>query len=458
MHVIYCRNKTISEVVYSEHETEFEDIQKTLTQSLSLSAYLIKPVQRITKYQLLLTEMHKFAKQCNLVNVNKIELAQNVMLEVPRRANNLMHLEMLDNPPEDLLIFQDSLSVTSGNAWISNQGKTRQVFLFKNFLVLAKHEVESKKLQYYSRKTVIELASCILHSESDTNRFSVSTGSVKYWFSAPTPVLKAEWIKYISECIDYCNKAKCEDHLSIDSTEENRKGIQKIRSSLRFKRRKSLTKLNLKDEELTKEIENNDWCQPYITNSNNNDSLNDTTNTDHNKCLSKLSNISMSIDYINLINDSPEETQAAKSGYKFVDILFYGHFSLFATCEHHRTGLQFTAQIVPIVDRQFYRSIQREVQILKVLNCKRLSRLHEILLEYENYVILVFSYQHQFKLLDYLLLKEVHREADSVEIVKQILEGIAYLHNRNIAHLDLKPDNVIWDKTTIKVSYVVHIL
>lgn len=27
--------------------------------------------------------------------------------------------------------------------------------------------------------------------------------------------------------------------------------------------------------------------------------------------------------------------------------------------------------------------------------------------------------------------------------MKQILEGVAYLHNRNIAHLDLKPQNLL---------------
>ena len=42
----YCRNKTHSEALYAENEIELEQIQKLLNQSLSLSSFLIKPVQR----------------------------------------------------------------------------------------------------------------------------------------------------------------------------------------------------------------------------------------------------------------------------------------------------------------------------------------------------------------------------------------------------------------------------
>ena len=62
------------------------------------------------------------------------------------------------------------------------------------------------------------------------------------------------------------------------------------------------------------------------------------------------------------------------------------------------------------------------------------------------------SYQYQLPLMDFLLLKETHKEHETIEIIKNILEGLCYLHARSIAHLDLKPENFIWDKTTVKVS------
>ena len=55
MYVEYCANKPDSNALLIKHgETFFEDIQHQRGLGLSIAAYLIKPVQRITKYQLLL--------------------------------------------------------------------------------------------------------------------------------------------------------------------------------------------------------------------------------------------------------------------------------------------------------------------------------------------------------------------------------------------------------------------
>lgn len=57
MYQAYCRNRTASEALVNEcteSETFFKGIQMRLAHQLSLSAYLLKPVQRVTKYQLLL--------------------------------------------------------------------------------------------------------------------------------------------------------------------------------------------------------------------------------------------------------------------------------------------------------------------------------------------------------------------------------------------------------------------
>ena len=405
----YCVNKPKSEEVYSEHNSELELIQQTLDQNLSLSAYLIKPVQRITKYQLLLAEILKFGKSCALPNLEQVEDALNVMVEVPRKANDLLHLEMLFDPPEDTLVHQDTLSVISGLAWIQGQGKQRQVFLFKHCLVLAKHEMEGKKLKSYSTKNVVELLNAgSVVDEEETCRFSLSSNSIKLCFCADTLPKKNEWIDLIRKRIESCCKERDKGSVgSNNSNDENKKGLnQKIKSSFRFhKRRKSLTKLNLKDDDIIKECDQSDWAQPYITSNHlsTDDILRDKTDHNVDRCISKLSNISMSIDHINLITpengqkqapNKPSESKvnssgnhAAKSppppaarltGYKFTDILFYGHFSMFCTCEHLRTGLRFTAQVTPVVDRQFYRSVQREVDILKQMNYKRVSRLHDV--------------------------------------------------------------------------------
>lgn len=55
MYVKYCENKPKSEYIVSEFlDTYFEEIRQKLGHRLTLPDLLIKPVQRIMRYQLLL--------------------------------------------------------------------------------------------------------------------------------------------------------------------------------------------------------------------------------------------------------------------------------------------------------------------------------------------------------------------------------------------------------------------
>ena len=57
MYSVYCKNRSNSEALLSEqpeNEAFFKGIQINLDHQLPLNSYLLKPVQRVTKYQLLL--------------------------------------------------------------------------------------------------------------------------------------------------------------------------------------------------------------------------------------------------------------------------------------------------------------------------------------------------------------------------------------------------------------------
>lgn len=93
IYVNYCQNKPISnDFVVQNGGTYFDDIQKKYKIEHSLPAYLIKPVQRITKYQLLLKDL----QSCCEENQGELKEGIEVCMNIPKKANDAMHLSLLE--------------------------------------------------------------------------------------------------------------------------------------------------------------------------------------------------------------------------------------------------------------------------------------------------------------------------------------------------------------------------
>lgn len=78
-----------------------QDLQHTNKVSDPLPSYLIKPVQRITKYQLLLKDL----QSCCEEGKGEIKDGLEVMMNVPKKANDALHLSMLDGVPVSLTVY-----------------------------------------------------------------------------------------------------------------------------------------------------------------------------------------------------------------------------------------------------------------------------------------------------------------------------------------------------------------
>ncbi|KRZ67863.1 Triple functional domain protein [Trichinella papuae] len=94
MYVVYCQNKPKSEFLVSEYESFFNDIKQKLGHRLTLTDLLIKPVQRIMKYQLLLKDIVKYTARAN-EDTTVLNKALQVMLVVPKACDNMMHVGRL---------------------------------------------------------------------------------------------------------------------------------------------------------------------------------------------------------------------------------------------------------------------------------------------------------------------------------------------------------------------------
>lgn len=71
-----------------------QDLQLKLGFREDIASFLIKPVQRITKYQLLLKDLLKSSQKAGW-NVPLLEQALQLMQDVPKQANDAMALSMI---------------------------------------------------------------------------------------------------------------------------------------------------------------------------------------------------------------------------------------------------------------------------------------------------------------------------------------------------------------------------
>ncbi|XP_077364272.1 triple functional domain protein isoform X1 [Festucalex cinctus] len=219
MYVNYCKNKPDSTQLILEHAGNyFDEIQQRHRLANSISSYLIKPVQRITKYQLLLKEL----LTCCEEGKGEIKDGLEVMLSVPKRANDAMHLSMLEGFDENIesqgeLILQESFQVWDPKTLI-RKGRERHLFLFEMSLVFSKEVKDSNgrsKYIYKSKLFTSELG-VTEHVEGDPCKFALWVGRTptsdnkivlklsqgsKHGAMASNIENKQDWIKHIREVI-----------------------------------------------------------------------------------------------------------------------------------------------------------------------------------------------------------------------------------------------------------------
>ncbi|CAF1624008.1 unnamed protein product [Rotaria sordida] len=181
-YVRYCENKPRSEYLVSEYHDYFEEIRKKLGQKLLVSDLLIKPVQRIMRYQLLLKEILKSTERMGDES-RAIRSALQVMIEVPQQANDMMNVGRIKDLPTNVhqlgeLKLQDMLSVSDpisskDSKDIEKKFKERRVFLFQQSMIFCdeipakdkysspnytyKYELKINKLQHKEFKRNKEL-------------------------------------------------------------------------------------------------------------------------------------------------------------------------------------------------------------------------------------------------------------------------------------------------------------
>ncbi|XP_034036238.1 guanine nucleotide exchange factor DBS isoform X3 [Thalassophryne amazonica] len=147
----YCQNKPRSEILWRQYGDSlfFQECQKKLDHKLSLDAYLLKPVQRITKYQLMLKEMLKCSKG---EGTAELEEALATMLDIIKSVNDSMHQIAITGFEGNLSELGKLLMQGSFNVWTDHKKGHSKVKDLARFKPMQRHLFLYDKMLLFCKK------------------------------------------------------------------------------------------------------------------------------------------------------------------------------------------------------------------------------------------------------------------------------------------------------------------
>ncbi|XP_044139963.1 guanine nucleotide exchange factor DBS isoform X6 [Bufo gargarizans] len=264
----YCQNKPRSESLWRQCSDAvfFQECQRKLDHKLSLDSYLLKPVQRITKYQLLLKEMLKYSKNCE--GAEDLQEALASILGILKAVNDSMHQIAITGYEGNLndlgkLLMQGSFNVWTehkkGHSKVKDLARfkpmQRHLFLHEKAVLFCKKREENgegyEKAPSYSFKHSLNMASVGIteYVKGDIRKFEIwyNAREEVYIVQAQTSEIKATWVneirKVLTSQLQACRannsywymSAEASQHKSVEQTNSSPLPTPSSSSPLRSK-------------------------------------------------------------------------------------------------------------------------------------------------------------------------------------------------------------------------------
>ncbi|RDD41019.1 Myosin light chain kinase, smooth muscle [Trichoplax sp. H2] len=149
----------------------------------------------------------------------------------------------------------------------------------------------------------------------------------------------------------------------------------------------------------------------------------------------KMANILRDWTQVFVKNDDPEKYYVMK------DELGRGKFGIVRACTEKSTGVEYAAKMIKtkVSDRT---TVLQEIDIMNQLHHPKLVFLHDAY-QTDEYVVMIMEVLRGGELLDRLIKRETLLEVEVIYYMQQVLQGLKFMHDSNILHLDLKPENLM---------------
>ncbi|XP_053614201.1 guanine nucleotide exchange factor DBS-like isoform X2 [Plodia interpunctella] len=212
----YCQNiprsERLRETLVDTH-LFLQACQLRLGHKLPLAAYLLKPVQRITKYQLLLKDLIRYS-ECNHSMTTGLQQALDCMLVVLKCVNDSMHQIAITGVPVDLsqqgeLLMQGSFLVVSENKRdlrLRIRPRRRHIFLYEKSMLFCKPATKnSHNKATYHFKHDLQMSQIGLTEsvKGDPRKFEVWRQGRQevHTIISPTVEIKRAWVDRIKRVL-----------------------------------------------------------------------------------------------------------------------------------------------------------------------------------------------------------------------------------------------------------------
>uniref|UniRef100_A0A2R8MDX7 Pleckstrin homology and RhoGEF domain containing G4B n=1 Tax=Callithrix jacchus TaxID=9483 RepID=A0A2R8MDX7_CALJA len=211
MYAIYSKNKPQSDALLSSHGNAFfKDKQRELGDKMDLASYLLRPVQRVAKYALLLQDLLKEASRgpAHGQELGELRAAEAMVCFQLRRGNDLLAMDAIRGCDVNLkeqgqLRCRDEFVVLCGR-----KKCMRHVFLFEELILFSKtQKLESCHDVYLSKESFKTAEIGLTQNVGDSGlRFEIwfrrrRKSQDTYILQASSAAVKSRWTDIIGRIL-----------------------------------------------------------------------------------------------------------------------------------------------------------------------------------------------------------------------------------------------------------------
>ncbi|KAK5873478.1 hypothetical protein PBY51_018515 [Eleginops maclovinus] len=192
LYALYSKNKPKSDALLAAHGNSFfRRKQLELGDKMDLSSYLLKPVQRMSKYALLLSDLIKEVGGAQESELSALQAATNMVKFQLRHGNDLLAMDAIRDCDVNLkeqgqLIRQDEFTV-----WSGRRKCQRHIFLFEELVLFSKPKKVEGGLDVFIYKHSFKTADVGLTETSGDNGLRFEIWFRRYTRKSQTFVLQA---------------------------------------------------------------------------------------------------------------------------------------------------------------------------------------------------------------------------------------------------------------------------